>query len=401
MSDTTPTSALRRKAQVGKQQYQARSMTALRAMRLSLAKVAEDEFDLALAVIGLTQTQAVANEVIDAQGEGALLLLLDTPNGGPGAALLDAGFVDALVQQQTMGQVFEPLESDPPRSVTRTDSALIGPFLDLMFRRAGGMPDVEDDRRLLTGVRYGAYMPVPRLMTLALEAPVYHHFSITVDLATGKRQGRLDLLLPHALAAQDLGHAGLGEQPSSPCSKTVSPVVMKLKAHLNVALCRKTMPLSELTELSVGDRLTLPVEALGVAEILTLDGRKVGQGKLGQVDGKRALRLTSEYQSGASPERRASDRPAGAPKIDYDDEDRRAGGHSRELPGPLKVDPAPVLLEKAPDLALPDLPDLPELPDLPDIAGMGELSAETASAGDDLALPDLPDLPDLPSLPQL
>src|SRR6056297_3217483 len=107
MTETAPLSALRRKAQVGQQQYQARSMTALRALRLALAKVAEDAFDLALAVIGLTDGKAAADEVINAAAPDALLVLLDTPHGGPGAAILDAGLVEGLVQQQTMGRVFE------------------------------------------------------------------------------------------------------------------------------------------------------------------------------------------------------------------------------------------------------------------------------------------------------
>ena len=130
MNDETTPSALRRKAQVGQEQFQARAMTAARALRVTMAKVAEDQLDLAMAVIGITESRISAENALADKDETTLLLLLDTPDRGPGAALLDSSLVGGLVQQQTMGSVSETPSGAPPRKAPRTDAALIAPIID-------------------------------------------------------------------------------------------------------------------------------------------------------------------------------------------------------------------------------------------------------------------------------
>ena len=63
-----PPSALVRKANVGREEHQARAMTLAKALRLTAAKVADDLLDMALAVIGLRT---------DRQGLDALSALFD------------------------------------------------------------------------------------------------------------------------------------------------------------------------------------------------------------------------------------------------------------------------------------------------------------------------------------
>ena len=85
MSDDNESSVLRRKAQAGQEQFRARAMTAARALRVSIPKVAEDEFELALAVIGLTEERAEIGPYLENMGETILMLLLDTPGRGAAA----------------------------------------------------------------------------------------------------------------------------------------------------------------------------------------------------------------------------------------------------------------------------------------------------------------------------
>ena len=106
-------SVLQRKAQVGKQEHQARAMTVPKALRVGLAKVADDAFDMALAVIGVTKETAAASVVLEDVGEETLLLLLDGVAGKVGGALLGSALVSALVQQQTTGRrLYAPLFID-------------------------------------------------------------------------------------------------------------------------------------------------------------------------------------------------------------------------------------------------------------------------------------------------
>ena len=133
MSDEQKPSALQRKAQLGQERLQTRAMTAARALRVSWAKVAEEELDLASAVIGLTETKVDPGVFLSELPETTMILLLDTPNRGPGAALVDSSLVGGMVQQQTMGAVAEVAPDAPQRLPTRTDAALVGPFLERVF----------------------------------------------------------------------------------------------------------------------------------------------------------------------------------------------------------------------------------------------------------------------------
>ena len=382
-------------------------MTVLRALRLAVAKVAEDEFDLAVPVIGLTDSQSSAAQVIDCAEDTALLVLLDTPNGGPGAAILDASLVEGLVQQQTMGRVYEANEDQ--RAPTRTDAALVSSYLEQIFRRAGPMPEEEDERRLLSGIKYGAYMPAARLLVMALEAPSYTHFALTLDLATGTRQGRLDLLLPSPRKGPDLtglGHDDQGGVLELGPPQTLERVALRLHADLRIALCRLRLTLADVSDLSPGDVLPVPIKDMSTVDVLSLDGAKVGQGRLGHVDGRRAVKLGAGHQSGDAPQRRASDQVEGAPRVEYTGEDRRGG--PRSLPAPSKEETKPARLPSLPSAdAASAVPDLPELPDIPEIRGLADLDGlpdlpdligEDGKADAPLDLPSLPDLPDLPPL---
>ena len=140
-------SVLQRKAQVGRKEHQARAMTVPKALRIGLAKVADDAFDMALAVIGVTKETASASGLLADVGDETLLLMLYGVAGKPGGALLGNTLVSALVQQQTTGRVAAASAVDRP--MTATDAALCAPMIDLLFKRAHGLVDNEVDRAAL------------------------------------------------------------------------------------------------------------------------------------------------------------------------------------------------------------------------------------------------------------
>ncbi|MFK7877009.1 MAG: FliM/FliN family flagellar motor switch protein [Paracoccaceae bacterium] len=409
MSEPNTLSVLRRKALAGQERQKARAMTAVRAIRVSLVKAAEDEIETAIGVIGMTEVKARAKDLVPEIPEESMMILLDTPGRGGAAAVVDAALASAVVQQQTMGRVSELRDGEVPRKTTRTESALVAPWLDRTFKMAETLPDSPDDTRLLKGIRYGAFMAEKRLLEMALGAPEYLHMAIVVDIAGGVRQGTIDLFLPYSDQPIIADEIDLAEDVSGP--QTLEDVVMPLEAPLQAALCRLRIPLSELSELKIGDAIPLPEGVLKQSEILTLSGRKIAAGKLGQVGGMRAIKLQPEGQSGAFPQRRDFDSPVGVPHM-IDAVDPRdtgggfapggtpgfesnilsePGGAMPPLDGALTDLPdMPDDLPGLPDMSddLPDLPDIPsgDLPDLPDISGGGDL-------------PDLPDLPGLPTLP--
>ena len=91
-------SVLQRKAQAGKQEHQARAMTVPKAMRVCMAKVADDLFDMALAVIAISQDRFEGDSVSEFVSDDSLLILLDGPEGATGGVSVGMGLVQALVQ---------------------------------------------------------------------------------------------------------------------------------------------------------------------------------------------------------------------------------------------------------------------------------------------------------------
>lgn len=385
MSEKIESSVLRRKAQIGQEQFQARAMTAARALRVALAKVAQDEIGLALAAIGLTEARGPAEPVLKSLDETTLLILLESPGRGPGAVLIDSALAGAIVQQQTMGQVGALREGVPLRKPTRTDAALAAPLLDALFARAGPMPDLAWQMQMLSGLRFGADIATTRLLGMALDADEYVHFAITVDIANGTRQGRIELLLPLPDIQAEPPMSDTDEDGAPPPS-TLEPMVMSLSAQLRVALCRIRMPFSQLADMAPGDTLPVPEGAMNSAEVLTIAGRPVARGKIGQIDGLRALRLTAGDKTGARP---ATERAAAATGSWQTDRAGHGSTSGMDVPPPHAASGL-AELDGSPDDTLGNLPEIPDLPELPELPG-----EETG------ALPDLPELPELPELSDL
>lgn len=386
-SDPYP-SVLRRKTAAGQQQHQARSVTVAKAMRLSIAKVGLDVFDMAMQAIGLLVEDRNQEACIDMMDAANLLVLLDGPQGRVGAAMIDAGLVGGLIQQQTMGRVVAPVGD--PREMTATDAAMCAPLLDALFDKASTAVEDEADRLLLRGFTFGARSEEPRLVAMALEDAEYRVIRLTLDLAKGVRQGDLVLFLP-PVPPHDPDGGGLdasddaGQAEHGP--RNMTDVVMLLEAELMVQLCHVRMNLSDLTRLSPGDAVLLPPGTFPKTRIMAQSGKCLGTGTLGQVDGQRALKIDREPAHAKQPQRRLSDQPdVDMPAVAQID---MGQGEVPALPDTDSV-PAPDDMPMVPSFDEADMP-LPQMDDLSDLDALPEL--------DDL--PDLADLPDLGDLPEI
>lgn len=369
-------SVLQRKAQAGKQEHQARAMTVPKALRVSIAKVADELFDLPLAVIGAVQEKCSAGGLAAKMDEAGLLVFLDGPGGLVAGAILGPEFVGALVQQQTTGRV----TAQPPaeRKLTATDAALCAPMLDAVFQRAHDLLETPDDRHILAPYRFGAKAESKRVFLMSLDQPDYHVLRLTLDVAAGAFQSVVTLLLPKidkpAALEPEQGDA------SAPVVKpTLEKTVLSLHAELTAVLARVRLPWSDLERLSPGDEITIPLDAFDTVELVAPGGRRIGSGAMGQVDGMRALQVDHRPVEPNRPQRRASDR-------DEIDQPHVAPMGNR-LPA-IGVEARNDALDHAPL----DMPDLPPL-DLPDLDLTPAPAEDTA-----FELPDLPDFSDLPEL---
>lgn len=284
MTATQGNTTKQRKMAAGQDKAQTGGRSALRALRLGLARAARDVFGMPLSVIGATQTRA-AQEALPAHlSDERLLILLDGPDRAIGVASLDRACLAALIQQQTMGMVTgtEPVE----RPYTGTDASLAAPLIDAVLERAANLSDSIADKQCLTGFRFGARADSVRALMLAVEAERFRIFDLTVEFDGGPGQGALCLVLPEPVkgAQEDAGAiAGRGVR--------MGRAVGNARADLTVVIGRLQVSLSELTQMRLDDVLPLQEPLIDRADLVGINGQKIATARLGQAGGLRAVRL--------------------------------------------------------------------------------------------------------------
>lgn len=347
-------SILARKVALAQDDGQDSKRSILRALRLSLARAADDTLNLAMSVIGATQ----ARRMVEALGEGVaddrLYLLLLGPDDRMGAACIDRDCVTAIIQQQTMGQVFGGAATD--RAFTGTDAAMVAPLIETVLPRALELCEAAADRRCLSGYEYCTRVDDPRALLLAMEEDIYRTFDLTIEIAGGIRQGQISLILPEVPETLD----DLPEDEGLESGPRLEQSFGVMRADLQAVISRVRLPLSAFAEMKPGDVLPLIGNKLDKTEILTIDGKQIALARLGQCRGVRAVRLNESTPQEA---------PVGGVEGDF-----LAHGADEMGDGPAPTTDTDSLMH-------------------PDVIDHSDFV--TAPASDDLPVGDLNSLPDL------
>lgn len=286
MASTDPTSTLRRKLAKAKGRDPSGDRSALRALRMSLARASRDLMDLPLSVIGATQSRCGQDDLATYLNAEALLMLFEGPDRLSGAVTMDLPLTAALIQQQTMGKV---LPNEPVgRPYTETDAALSAPLVEAMLTRAAEMAQLPQDRLCLDGYRFGARAEEAQSLALALNGDQFRVFDLTIDIANGLHQGVITLVLPEPDSPEECIAPDVVKTPAGP---NLNASAMGAKADLLAVLCRLQIPLSEFSKMKPGDLIPLKPRRIEQTELQTIIGTTVVAGRLGQVDGYRAVRV--------------------------------------------------------------------------------------------------------------
>lgn len=286
MADTGTESALQRKLATSADPTGA-SRGVLRGLRMALPRGADGLFGLALSVIGATQARCNTDDLDGLFDDDRLIMLLDGPEGCAGGATIDRACLAALTQQQTMGKLTGTVPGDRPFTVT--DAAMVAPLLDDLFSRAVGLIDQPDDRRCLEGFRFGAHAEELRSLLLVLDAEEYRVFDLTLEFGGGIMQGQMRLVLPQRdapLAAS--GSDGLA-------NKSLHMAFGAARTRLTAVISRLQIPLAQFSDLAPGDLLPLTNYRLDRTDLETISGQCVAQGRLGQMNGLRAIRVNETH----------------------------------------------------------------------------------------------------------
>lgn len=373
MSPSEETKTIRRKLAAGRADARTGKRSALGALRLGLARAARDLLDLPVLVVGATQDRATQDSLSEHFGDDQLLLLMEGPGGRVGALAADRDTLAALIQQQTMNRV---TKSDPgDRPFTSTDAAMLAPLIEAAIRLSSRLTEVQADRALMEGFRYGYRIENMRALLLALDADRFRVFHLVTEFSGGVRQGELWLALPEEIK----------RPPEKPGRKAAPPMldrsVKQARAELNAVMGRISVTLAELTNMQEGDLLPLCDMDLTRADLIAIDGSKVANVRLGQSGGLRAVRLNEA----------SADPPGVAPALSFEPDDM-APPDEMALPD----DGAMPEMGAMPDLPGQDVGGLPALWDGDDAAGTPDLMdgfpAMDADADADAALSDGPEL---------
>lgn len=274
----------------------------MRQMRRALGRAADKAVGLSASVLGIAEDELEAEALIETGPEDWVVIgLRDGDNPGlTGLFLINPALRSALVEMQTMGNLLPAAQEE--RKVTRTDAILSVPFASQLMSELG---EVGFGAGILNPAAYDMG-PMDDLRTagLVMTQGSYRSWRITVQLGGGERQGEMLIAMrPEVTAAP----ATIDSGPE--WSAALRGALEDAPADLEAVLARMTLPMSKIEEFEVGQVLELAGTTVGSVTLLGPGGDKVAAARLGQIAGKRAVRVevqTIELQD---------DRPRSAPVI--------------------------------------------------------------------------------------
>lgn len=266
-----------------------------RGWRLGLARAARDLMKISLDVRALTVERRSLAELAELVPDRALIAVLDGPGEGLGAIILSQPILAGFIEAQTIGRI--RAQDLAPRKPTRTDAAMVVGIIDAALTALEQSLAEEADLIWAGGFRYASFLDDPRPLTLLLEDTPLRLLRADVSLADGLRVGEILLALP----ADGRGHHPVSVQAEDTAidhghafSQTLADRINGAPTRLEAVLARLTMPLEQVMLLAEGMILPLQDAALDRISLEGLDGRRVGEGKLGQNRGMRAVRLSEK-----------------------------------------------------------------------------------------------------------
>ncbi len=287
------TSVIRRKLAAARAAMAEGTPGADRGWPLALARAARDTMKLPLEVPSLRLSRGSLAELLEMPADRSLFAVLEGPGEGMGLLVLSPPVLQGLIEQQTLGRVQS--HAAAPRKPTRTDAAMVAGLIDAALAGLEQALAQEADLVWAGGFRYASFLDDARPLGLLLEDFSYRILQAEVSLAHGTRSGEVLLALP----AEGRGTipSYTAPPPQEDCdapafARALADRVEGATSDLQAALTRITLPLVTIMSLRVGEVVALPSAALDQISIEGIDGRPVGQAKLGQNRGMRALRVT-------------------------------------------------------------------------------------------------------------
>lgn len=275
---------LQRKAHAQRKALGGGAVTMPRALGRGLSIAADALWGLGLVAVSSGDDVMTPDRAIARLGDDQLLIILEHDTGPVGLVALDRELVTGFIEVQTLGKVTR--FPNDTRAYTPTDAAMMAPLLDAALPRFASMLAGQPDMAHLQNYVFGALVEDAQIAGLALEAEQYQLTAFDVSLAQDARTGRAIFLFPAPPKP-------IEKEPLSETGKHAA--VLKLApARMQAILTRIHIPLDKAQALKPGDVLNISSQAMSSATLVMSGGHVVARGKLGQMNGFRAIRVAAE-----------------------------------------------------------------------------------------------------------
>lgn len=260
------------------------AISPMRIVRRAMARAADKSVGLSVSVLGIAQEDQSAEELIENAPEDWIVLGLRDGNeaGLTGLFLIDPALRSALVEMQTMGYLLAATTDQ--RKVTGTDATLTVPFAMTLLSELSDLDFGAGDVRT-SGYDIGPLEDI-RTAGLVLSQGNYRHWRITIQMGGTDSQGEL-LLAVRLPIEEPIETTEKDVDWSAAFQKSLSEAPTEMEA----VLATLKMPISSVEGFDVGQVLPLAGTTVGSVTLTGPSGEPVAQARLGQVAGKRAVRI--------------------------------------------------------------------------------------------------------------
>jgi len=275
---------LRRKVATGRGPAAVAAPTPEKAWRLALGRAGRAKPGLGLRLTAFGMERATVARIAELAPEAALVATMAHAAGGTGALVVDAATRNALVEAETMGRLATaPQELRAP---TRIDALIVGAFIDSVLVAFDELAAGLSIAPAVCGWRVGEMIAAPRILPLVVEDLPLRLFRMEFGFDDGARTGMalvaLPMEAPKPVVAETLGEGFTGD---------LERAVMAAPAEVRAVLARLSLPLEAVTGWVPGMLVPLPRGALGQVRLEDIDNVPVARGRLGQMNGMRAVRI--------------------------------------------------------------------------------------------------------------
>lgn len=248
-------------------------------------KTAKIGFDLNIEVPEINVLRVKTSDALEALPDIAVTIMLASADGEFGLCVINGELNDGLIEQQTLGRIAKA--SRGGRAVTQIDAALCEGFVRQVLKTMEA--DLAATPQASSVLGYVCDKPQfdREDLALTLTAEKMDVMKITLDLGPGIKTGMVEFWFPAkgAIISAD----GVVSNPVGP---KLLPHVLDVEVKVNAMLDPVPISLGKMLDLKVGDVVEIPREALVSARIMDRRGILVTRARLGQLNGRRAARIT-------------------------------------------------------------------------------------------------------------